>query len=66
MEYRGNALRFEDYCSLRECVGWMFFSEEQMQKALHCSLYTMIAIDGTQLAGIGRYYLIADGAVKPA
>ena len=44
----------------------MFFSEEQMQKALHYSLYTMIAIDGTQLAGIGRYYLIADGAVKPA
>lgn len=71
MEYKENALIYEDYCELRESVGWLLFSKEQMQKVIHNSLYTVIAVDDHQTVGMGRlvgdgmYYMIADIVVRP-
>lgn len=72
MEYQENVLCFEDYCKLRKSVNWLLFSNEQMQKALTHSLYTVIAVDDNQTVGMGRligdgmYYIIADIVVHPA
>lgn len=71
MEYKENALCYEDYCKLRESVAWLLFSKEQTQKALGNSLYTVIAVDDNQTVGMGRlmgdgmYYMIADIVVQP-
>lgn len=71
MEYKENALCYEDYCKLRESVAWLLFSKEQTQNALNHSLYTVIAVDGHQTIGMGRligdgmYYMIADIVVQP-
>lgn len=71
MEYKENALCYEDYCKLRESVEWLLFSEEQTQKALNHSLYTVIAVDDNQTVGMGRLigdgmcYVIADIVVRP-
>ncbi|MDE7310250.1 MAG: GNAT family N-acetyltransferase [Eubacterium sp.] len=71
MEYKENALHYEDYCKLRESVEWLPYSKEQTQKALDNSLYTVIAVDDNQAIGMGRligdgvYYLIADIVVHP-
>lgn len=71
MEYKENALCYEDYCKLRESVEWLLYSKEQMQKALDNSLYTVIAVDDNQTIGMGRligdgvYYMIADIVVHP-
>lgn len=71
MEYKENALCYEDYYKLRESVGWLLFSKEQTQKALNNSLYTVIAIKDNQTIGMGRligdgmYYMIADIVVQP-
>ena len=71
MEYKENALCYEDYCKLRESVEWLLFSKEQTQKALDNSLYTVIAVDDNQTIGMGRligdgmYYMIADIVVQP-
>lgn len=46
MEYKENVLCYEDYCELRESVGWLLSSKEQTQKALINSLYTVIAVKG--------------------
>ena len=54
MEYKENALYYEDYCKLRESVGWLLFPKEQTQKALNNSLYTVIAVDNNQTIGMGR------------
>lgn len=43
MEYQENVLCYEDYCRLRESVGWTNFSKEQTQAALSNSLYTVAA-----------------------
>ena len=59
MEYKENALYYEDYCKLRESVGWLLFPKEQTQKALNNNLYTVIAVDNNQTIGMGR--LIGDG-----
>ena len=72
MEYRENALRYEDYCRLRESVSWQLFSKEQMREALSRSLYTITAVEDDQTVGMGRligdgmYYLMADLVVHPA
>ncbi len=69
--FKENVLGYEDYCRLRESVGWQLFSEEQTQKALSNSLYTVIAVDDDQAVGMGRligdgmYYMIADIVVQP-
>ena len=71
MEYKENALCYEDYYRLRESVEWLLFSKEQAQKALSNSLYTVIAVDDNRTIGMGRligdgmYYLIADIVVQP-
>lgn len=71
MEYRENALCYEDYCALRESVDWLLFSKEQTQKALSNSLYTVIAVEDHQTVGMGRltgdgmYYMMVDIVVKP-
>lgn len=71
MNYKENMLCYEDYCKLRESVGWLLFSKEQMQKAIDHSLYTVIAVDDNQTVGMGRligdgmYYMIADIVIKP-
>ena len=71
MEYKENALDYEDYCKLRESVGWLLFSKEQTQKALINSLYTVIAVKDSQTVGMGRligdgmYYTIVDIVVQP-
>lgn len=71
MEYRENALNYEDYCTLRKSVDWQLFSEEQMQQALNNSLYTVSVVEGEQTVGMGRligdgmYYMISDIVVNP-
>ena len=71
MEYKENELCYEDYCKLRESVGWLLFSKEQTQKALTNSLYTVIVVKDSQTVGMGRligdgmYYMIADIVVQP-
>ncbi len=71
MEYKENVLSYVDYCRLRESVGWQLFSEEQTQKALSNSLYTVIAVDNDQTVGMGRmigdgmYYIVVDIVVQP-
>lgn len=72
MEYRENELHFEDYCKLRESVGWLLFSDEQTQKALNNSLYAVTVLDKKETVGMGRligdgmYYMIVDIVVHPA
>ncbi len=72
VNYRENALYYEDYCRLRESVGWLNFSGEQMEKAVHNSVYTVAAEQDGQAVGMGRligdgmYFIMADIVVHPA
>ena len=59
MTYQENALCCEDYCRLRESVGWINFSETQTEKSLTNTLYTVTAEKDNQTVGMGR--LIGDG-----
>lgn len=71
MEYQENVLCYEDYCRLRESVGWTNFSKEQTQAALSNSLYTVAVFESSQAVGMGRligdgmYLVIADIVVNP-
>ena len=71
MQYIENMLHYEDYCKLRESVGWLLFSKEQTQKALINSLYTVIAVKDSQTVGMGRligdgtYFMLVDIVVQP-
>ena len=71
MEYQQNVLCYEDYCRLRESVGWTNFSKEQTQAALSNSLYTVAVFENSQAVGMGRligdgmYLVIADIVVNP-
>ncbi len=71
MEYHENVLCYEDYCRLRESVGWTNFSKEQTQAALSNSLYTVAVFENSQAVGMGRligdgmYLVIADIVVNP-
>ncbi|NCE65004.1 N-acetyltransferase [Pseudoflavonifractor sp. 524-17] len=71
MEYRENALTYEDYLRLRAAVGWRNFSGAQTQRALRASLYTVTAAHQGQIVGMGRligdgmYYVIVDVVVHP-
>lgn len=72
MEFRENALDYEDYCRLRESVEWLNFSKEQTETAINHSLYTVTAVENNQVIGMGRlvgdgmYYLVVDIVVHPA
>ena len=59
MEYKENILGYEDYCRLRESVGWLNFSKVQAEKSLNNSVYTVVALKDNQAVGMGR--LIGDG-----
>ena len=71
MEYQENVLCYEDYCRLRESVGWTNFSKEQTQAALSNSLCTVAVFENSQAVGMGRligdgmYLVIADIVVNP-
>ena len=71
MEYRKNVLCYEDYCELRESVGWPLWAEEQVRSALANSACTVIAVDQGKTVGMGRligdglYYIAADIVVRP-
>lgn len=72
MNFRENALCYEDYYRLRESVGWNNFSRLQAEKSLRNSLYTVTAENDNQVVAMGRligdgaYFIIADIVVHPA
>lgn len=72
MDYRENILTFKEYRTLRESVGWCNFTVEQSASVLKNSLYTVLALDGEEAAGMGRligdgmYYVIVDVVVAPS
>lgn len=71
MEYKENTLSYEDYCILRQSVGWTNFSKTQTEKSRERSLYTVVANSDGQAVGMGRligdgmYYMIVDIVVLP-
>lgn len=71
MNYKENTLCHEEYCRLRESVGWINFSKTQAERSLKSSLYTVTAEKGNQVVGMGRligdgiYYMIVDVVVQP-
>lgn len=71
MDYKENTLSYEDYCRLRQSVGWTNFSKAQTEKSLERSLYTVVANSDDQAVGMGRligdgmYYMIVDIVVLP-
>lgn len=71
MDYKENTLSYEDYCILRQSVGWTNFSKTQTEKSLERSLYTVVADNDGQAVGMGRligdgmYYMIVDIVVLP-
>lgn len=72
MDFRENALSYDDYCRLRESAGWLNFSKEQAERAIDRCLYTVVAEKDGQVVAMGRligdgmYYMIADLVVRPA
>ena len=72
MNYKENTLCYEEYCKLRESVGWINFSRTQTEKSLQNSLYTVAAEEDNKVVGMGRligdgmYYMIVDIVVQPA
>lgn len=71
MYFKENALSCEEYCRLREDVGWMNFSKPQTKKLLGNSLYVVAAYEDGQAVGMGRligdglYYMIVDVVIHP-
>lgn len=57
---------------LRKSVAWLNFSGEQTEKAIHNSVYTVVAEQEGQAVGMGRligdgmYFIMADIVVHPA
>lgn len=61
IELKENSLDLDTYLSLRSRVGWKLLTENQANRALKNSLFTLTAyIDGVP-AGMGR--IVGDGAV---
>ena len=56
-----NCLDLNTYLSLRASVGWKTLSEEQAIRALHNSIYTIVAYIDDKIVGMGR--MVGDGAV---
>ena len=71
MGYKENLLCYEDYCRLRESVGWLNFSKIQTENALTHSLYTITAVENDHTIGMGRligdglYFVVVDVVVQP-
>ena len=71
MVYQENQLTYEAYVSLRNAVGWIIFSENQITNSIGNSRYIVTVEDDGQviamerLIGDGMYYIIADVVVRP-
>lgn len=71
MRFEQNSLLYTDYCALRRSVNWSIYSQEQAQRALRNSVYTVTVVEDDQVIGMGRligdgiYYVIADMVVHP-
>lgn len=71
MQFEENVLCHDDYCRLRNSVGWLNFSKEQAERAIDRCLYSVVAKKDDQVVGMGRligdgmYYMIADLVVLP-
>lgn len=52
--FKENNLKYEDYCRLRECVGWQNFSRVQAEKSLNHSVYSVTATLDRQVVGMGE------------
>ena len=71
MDYKENALYYDDYCSLRKSVGWLNFSKRQAETALTHSLYTITVVENGHTIGMGRlvgdglYFVVVDIVVQP-
>lgn len=72
MNYKENALCYDEYCRLRESVGWTNYPRTQTEKSLKSCAYTVVAEKDNQAVGMGRligdgmYYMIVDIVVQPA
>ena len=62
----------DEYCLLREAVGWHNLSPEQTQKALDRSIFAVCTLYGESVVGCGRivgdghlYYYLQDVIVHP-
>ena len=63
---------YDEYKALRVAVGWDVTEVESTKTALSNALYTLVALDGDDVIGIGRvigdgglYYYIQDLIVHP-
>ena len=54
-----NALTAKAFLSLRESVGWVGATEQQIDKGLEKSLFNVVAIKNQSIIGMGR--LVGDG-----
>ncbi len=59
--FKDNALTTSAYLRLREAAGWIVLTEQQAEKALEKSLFTVAAISEGRIIGMGR--LVGDGCV---
>lgn len=75
MVYEENSLKYEDYCRLRESVGWLNFSRKQAENAIGHSCHTITArlsseqrnpvVGMGRIIGDGMYFTIVDVVVQP-
>ena len=71
MVYRENMLYSEEYCRLRDSVGWIKITRLQAENILSKSLYTATAVNGKETIAMGRliandkYFMIVDVIVRP-
>ena len=61
MFFEENELDLNTYLSLRQSVGWKGLTNEQAERALKGSLFTVTVWEEGQAVGMGR--LVGDGAV---
>ena len=59
MDFKENALTAEVYRGLRASVGWVNLGEEQTERGLERSLFTLAVFDGEKAVGMGR--VVGDG-----
>ncbi|MEG2290337.1 MAG: GNAT family N-acetyltransferase [Clostridium sp.] len=56
-----NKLTADEFNGLRESVGWGGILKIQVEKALECDLYDVVAMDDDAIVGMGR--LVGDGSM---
>lgn len=66
-----NLLNYEDYCTLRQSVGWNNFKKEQVLHVLKNNVYSIVVYEDEKAIGMGRllgdgmYFTIVDVVVHP-